>query len=390
MTIVSLAVATLLTAITLIGSPTTAGAAPWAGCASYTPQYLAVSPTSVVAGGSVTVTGTVQPGDLVTIKLLNPPNAPVTLGTTTAAPNGTFSKAVTIPATLLPGTYTLSVTSTQCPTPGTVSITVNQYACASVNVNSADFNTTKIPGNRYIWFSAVAQVSGVGSTPVTIQATNSTIKVQTTTYSIPNTKLTIDPNATAATTTFDSASNTWITVVPKSASGNQYLTGFTLPVGAAGLPASITGVTWTTRFMTVTPGITLNWQWSAALYSSFSTNYNALNVKPTDSSTASSYKNSDRAGTPEVYKAYLAAGARGTGGTNYTGTLTSAMGCTLGTLISAILPPSSGRWMPSMDQPVQARAAFVLLIALVGAAELLVLRRRRRRGSRFEQPSLAT
>jgi hypothetical protein len=71
------------------------------------------------------------------------------------------------------------------------------------------------------------------------------------------------------------------------------------------------------------------WQWGAAAYSKFDStpgvpgfqaaDYVALNVKPVDDNNLSQYKNSDHAGTPEGYTNYVIGGARGGGGSNFTG-----------------------------------------------------------------------
>jgi virginiamycin B lyase len=68
--------------------------------------------------------------------------------------------------------------------------------------------------------------------------------------------------------------------------------------------------------------VTVQWKWSAAVYTQFNNDYNALGVKPVDANNTSQYLNSDHAGTPENYKSFLAAGATGGGGSNYTGGLT--------------------------------------------------------------------
>src|SRR5205814_10063155 len=86
-----------------------------------------------------------------------------------------------------------------------------------------------------------------------------------------------------------------------------------------GLPASINAVTWDGHFYSDTAGVNVNWQWAAAVYKPFSTNLSDLGVKPVDDSTASQYLNNDRAGTPENFKPYVLAGARGSGGTDYVG-----------------------------------------------------------------------
>jgi hypothetical protein len=90
-----------------------------------------------------------------------------------------------------------------------------------------------------------------------------------------------------------------------------------------GLPGSIHPVAWTASFFASKPGATVDWTWSAAVYTSFSTSYNTLGVKATDSNQYPPYMNSDHAGTPENFKPFVVGGATGGGGSNYTGSLCS-------------------------------------------------------------------
>ena len=48
-------------------------------------------------------------------------------------------------------------------------------------------------------------------------------------------------------------------------------------------------------FFSTTQGLTIQWQWAAAVYRApgFSDDYNALGVKPVDDNNASAYLNSD-------------------------------------------------------------------------------------------------
>ena len=73
------------------------------------------------------------------------------------------------------------------------------------------------------------------------------------------------------------------------------------------------------------PGVKVNWQWSAAVYTQFSTDPAALMAKPSDTASTQStfYSNSDHAGTPEAFKRSVVGGARGGGGSNYTGSYSS-------------------------------------------------------------------
>jgi hypothetical protein len=143
--------------------------------------------------------------------------------------------------------------------------------------------------------------------------------------------VTFSPATTTATTTFDTTTQTWITDVPASGlAGNVFLSGLGFAAPAGGLPGGINPVTWEGDFLTDTPGVRIqNWKWAAAVYdntkaptpfpSGFYVDYNPVGVKPVDDTKASVYQNSDHAGTPEAYKAYVIGGARGGGGANYTG-----------------------------------------------------------------------
>ena len=93
------------------------------------------------------------------------------------------------------------------------------------------------------------------------------------------------------------------------------------------LPGGIQNVTWDGNLVS-NKMVSVNWQWAAAVYptSQFSTNYNALGVKPVDDNQTSQYRNSDHAGTPENFKNDVIGGATGGGGSNYTGSLSATAG----------------------------------------------------------------
>jgi hypothetical protein len=114
-------------------------------------------------------------------------------------------------------------------------------------------------------------------------------------------------------------------------------------VPASGFPGGIQPVTWQGTFGSNPPGLSVQWQWAAAVYTKFSTDYNSLGVKPVDDNQASAYKNSDHAGTPENFKAYVTGGATGGGGANYTGSYSGTASCTAGVppQISSCKPTSS-------------------------------------------------
>jgi hypothetical protein len=136
---------------------------------------------------------------------------------------------------------------------------------------------------------------------------------------VPKASITFSPGATIATTSFDLTTQTWITTVPTNVAGNVFLSGLAFPVPIE-LPSHLTLVSWKGSFTTDTPGVSIQWKWAAAVYTNFTTNYNALAVKPVDDPQASHYRNTHNAGTPENFAGYVTGGAMGYGITNFTGT----------------------------------------------------------------------
>jgi serine protease AprX len=197
---------------------------------------------------------------------------------------------------------------------------------------SATFNSTPISAGRYIWFNSTVRLnSSVGLNPVTLNFDNATAQmtVNSTVYTatLPSASVTFDPAATTATSTYDADTNSWNTRVPANLySSYVFMTGAPMQVPAnwpGNMPVTMSGY-----FTTNTPGVSATWKWGAAVYTSFSTDYTALNVKPCDNYSYSVYRNTDAASTPENFKLYTTGGAMGSGGTNYTGTSTSAQSVT--------------------------------------------------------------
>jgi uncharacterized repeat protein (TIGR01451 family) len=196
-------------------------------------------------------------------------------------------------------------------------------SCASV-VNASNFNGTPIQGGDTIWFNAVVAVKGIDPTRTTSVAFSSssiTFTAGGTSYdlAVPNGTITFSPAAAEASTTYDTVSNSWTTTVPASYSGNVFLSGLAFAVPAAGLPGGANPVTWAGSFASATPGLKVQWQWAAAVYTQFGSDYDADGVKPLDGGKLNPYPDSDHAGTPENERPFVTGGARGGGGSNWTG-----------------------------------------------------------------------
>ncbi|MBL7763781.1 MAG: T9SS type A sorting domain-containing protein [Chitinophagaceae bacterium] len=93
----------------------------------------------------------------------------------------------------------------------------------------------------------------------------------------------------------------------------------------ARIPASARNVTWSARIVSDKAGVSFTWKWAAAVYTSLTTTYGNLSVVTVDGTR--------KAGCPDSYRTNVVAGAKGNGGTNYTGNYssTSSQTCSAGT-----------------------------------------------------------
>jgi len=239
-----------------------------------------------------------------------------------------------------------------------------------------DTSLPAIASGNYIWFNAVVNnVSGLPSggnaAQVKLYLTNSTISFTAngTPYSVsvPNAVVTFNSSSqsSGAKTSYDLASSRWSTSVAKTGlTGNTFVTGIAFAV-PSNFSTGIQNVAWSTSFSTDTPGITLQWQWAAAVYSSFSSTYatasplntNLLAVNAEDGS-ANMY-GTDSAGTPEAYRTALLFGATGGGGTNYTGYFTPGAGV-VPTVAPMSVSPSSLDFGPQNQGTVSTSMTTVL------------------------------
>jgi hypothetical protein len=212
----------------------------------------------------------------------------------------------------------------------TQTVSLSAVALSSI---ASNFNGTSIAAGNTIWFSAVLSPKGISNLtkPVSFYMSQSRITFTSGpanyTVPVPNSVITFDPAATGANISFDTNGRWVLTAPPNGLAGNAFLDAVPWPVPAGGLPGGIKNVTWQGLLTTDTPGVTMNWQWASAVYSSaFNTDYNAIGVKPVDDNQASQYQNSDHAGTPENYKQYVTGGAMGGGGSNWTGSYSGTAG----------------------------------------------------------------
>ena len=185
------------------------------------------------------------------------------------------------------------------------------------------FNNNDIPLGRYIWFSAVVNIIYTGSYPVEIKFTDQNIASSRFNVNPKNARLIIDSTVTQATTVFSNSE--WLTIAPPSSTGNYFISGYSYKVPTTIL-RNLSSVTWKGIWSASSQGVTsINWKWSAAVYSNFNTDCSLLGIKPVDDAINSSYLNMDPAGSPENYTLSVIQGARGNGNGDFVGTYTSVV-----------------------------------------------------------------
>ncbi len=270
--------------------------------------------------------------------------------------NGTIDQTVT-------GTSRTTNTHPNPPTgPATIIVTATdkdggsgtattRLAIGNLSSITSNFNGTPSSAGRYVWFSSVLDIGGLStSVPTTIWLLNQTISgIGSSPLAVPDASITFYPGTGTSATSFQNGA--WHTDVylGSGLSGNQFLSGLAYLVPAGGLPGGIQNITWSGLLFSDRSGVSLNWKWAAAVYTQLpqlppggaqsGVDYNAVGVKPVDDNKSSVYLNSDHAGTPEASKPYVTGGARGGGGSNYTGGYSGTLGVSPTFTPDEFLPP---------------------------------------------------
>ncbi len=221
-------------------------------------------------------------------------------------------------------TYVYTLTANGCTNTQNLVVTVDPAQAVNCLMNgsiTSSFNNTTIPAGRFIWFSSVmdrGSFSGISGT-VTFNVTNSKITFtannQQYTLNVPNGRIRFDETVTSASTQF--INNAWETAVPRGYTNFAFMTGLSYQV-PSNLPKNISNVKWTADITADKTGIAIAWKWAAAVYTNF-TGHAGLTIKPINGNTQNPFPNSHKAGTPENFTSFLTGGAKGTGGSNYTG-----------------------------------------------------------------------
>jgi hypothetical protein len=219
---------------------------------------------------------------------------------------------------------TLAAIVALCAAGSLYSSTFSGPRCMAQTAIASNFNGTPINGGNFIWFNANLTAKGIPATGAKVFFRNSTIQFvadQGYNLAVPNAQITFDPSATCVTTSYDPVTNTFFTTVPVSGSDEIFLTGraFAVPASIANVGGRVNGsVIWQGTLGSDNEGISVSWKWGAAVYTTFSSDYNALQIVPAHGNSCSP-SGGNHAGTPHAFTQFVVGGARGGGGSNFTG-----------------------------------------------------------------------
>src|SRR5580704_7129978 len=192
-------------------------------------------------------------------------------------------------------------------------------------ISNTSWNRFNVPAGMIpvVWVHAQFKPTGVPSnTSATVQFTGVSFVLNGISHPMPDGLVTFDPAAPyVSTTTFTGTPGTssalWTTTInPDNISDENFFAGAAIPVDL-----QITGGGQATiRFTTETndAGLSLSWQWSAAVYTYWPSDWNLALIQPYHGNGPTGSQHADTPDNVSVQKS-LIQGPRGGGGSNFTG-----------------------------------------------------------------------
>lgn len=294
---------------------------------SYEADAYVMCPSGPSITASCVVVNAVQgmPITPVTMTASGGVGGPYTFSATGLPPGLTMSSNGTISGTpTVSGTFNYTVTITDSAgNVGTVncSVTVSPRTACVIPANSeiisvTSWNKFNVPAGTspVVWIHAqFKQISGIPTnTTSTVLFSGVSFVLNGTTYPMPNGRVVFDPTASPVSSTVFSG-GTWTTTInPNFISDENFFTGAAIPVDANISGGGKATIQFTAN-SSVNP-ISFQWQWSAAAYTFWPTDWNQAGIQPY-------HGNGLHADTPTNVQVQhsLIQGPRGGGGSNFTG-----------------------------------------------------------------------
>jgi len=271
----------------------------------------AYSSALIATGGVAPYTFSISAGSLPPGLMLNTSTGAIT-GTPTTAGSYSFTAKVVDSSGSSANTTTSNCT-----------ITVTTAACVippsgtAIGGSPVSWNGFSAPAGSVVWINAhIGTPSGLLTNQITtVDFTGVSLVVNATTYALPNGHLVFNPAAPTIATTVVNADGSWTTTLnPSSLADEIFFVGQAIPVdanmenGGGGNTGSTLSFTTSSNSST----LSFQWQWGAAVYTSWPGNA-AANIEPVHAA--------QHAGAPlnTAVEADLIQGPRGGGGSNFTG-----------------------------------------------------------------------
>lgn len=184
----------------------------------------------------------------------------------------------------------------------------------AIGGSPVSWNGFNAPTGSVVWINAHLDAKNVPTNTITtVNFTGVTLVVNTTTYALPNGQVVFNP-AVSTPTTVVNADGSWTTTVNPSFNNDIFFDGGAIPVDAnmENGGHGNTGSTLSFSTNSSDTNLSFQWQWSAAVYTSWPGNA-AANIEPVHGQL--------QAGAPQntAVEADLIQGPRGGGGSNFTG-----------------------------------------------------------------------
>lgn len=226
---------------------------------------------------------------------------------------GTFTDVWTV-SDSAGNTATATCTLTIAPPTSLPTACVLPPSGTAIGGSPVSWNGFTAPAGSVVWINAHLDAKNVPTNSITtVDFTGVTLVVNTTSYALPNGQVVFNP-AVSTPTTVVNADGSWTTTVNPTFNNDIFFDGQAIPVDS-NLENGGHGNTGSTlSFSTNSSDSTLQfqWQWGAAVYTSWPGNANA-NIEPVHAQ--------QQAGAPlnQAVEADLIQGPRGGGGSNFTG-----------------------------------------------------------------------
>jgi hypothetical protein len=220
-------------------------------------------------------------------------------------------------------------------------------SCTSaVRVRFDTLGMTPIAAGATLWFTGVLKDvrtanGGAITSPIRIDVRQSRVTFGRWPYviALPDSTVDLDPSITIPRRLWTGPAELSVAYSPSQVSKEALFDAVSYIAPQAFIPRFSGPVTWAGTFSASRPGVTIDWAWSAAVYSQFGA-VGSFQLKPLSGPISQVdpqagppdlYENADPAGTAEAYKQYVVAGAMGSGAPNYTGSRSetaSVVACT--------------------------------------------------------------